>query len=145
MARIDTPEQGSLNSGSENPGSEDPKKSISHLPAGERYLYQLFSLIEIGDLTVTNPRGEVFHFGTVGTSSPLHLIVHNPDTYDRILAFGTLGFCEAYMEGWWDEANHNLVELILSQQCLCKSAEQNYPSAHSQSDYPTSAHLADSG
>ncbi|PSB13176.1 methyltransferase [filamentous cyanobacterium CCP2] len=112
MARIDTPEQSSLNSGGESSGNEDVKKSISHLPAGERYLYQLFSLIETGDLTVTNPRGEVFHFGTVGTSSPLHLIVHNPDTYDRILAFGTLGFCEAYMEGWWDEANHNLVELI---------------------------------
>ncbi|NJN24165.1 MAG: methyltransferase domain-containing protein, partial [Acaryochloridaceae cyanobacterium RL_2_7] len=38
--------------------------------------------------------------------------IHNPKTYDRILAFGSLGFCEAYMEGWWDEKNNNLIELI---------------------------------
>jgi cyclopropane-fatty-acyl-phospholipid synthase len=85
---------------------------IHELPAGERYLYQLFSLIEVGDLTVTNPQGKVFHFGQVGSDVPLHLIIHNPDTCDRLLAFGTLGFCEAYMDGWWDEGNDNLVELI---------------------------------
>lgn len=85
---------------------------IHELPDGERYLYQLFSLIEVGDLTVTNPQGKVFHFGQVGSDLPLHLIIHNPDTCDRLLAFGTLGFCEAYMDGWWDEANDNLVELI---------------------------------
>jgi cyclopropane-fatty-acyl-phospholipid synthase len=85
---------------------------IHELPAGERYLYQLFSLIEVGDLTVTNPQGKVFHFGQVGSDLPLHLIIHNAETCDRLLAFGTLGFCEAYMDGWWDEANDNLVELI---------------------------------
>ena len=85
---------------------------IHELPAGERYLYQLFSLIEAGDLTVTNPEGKVFHFGQIGTDLPLHLILHNCDTCDRLLSFGTLGFCEAYMDGWWDEENDNLVELI---------------------------------
>ncbi|MDV2994809.1 MAG: Cyclopropane-fatty-acyl-phospholipid synthase [Chroococcidiopsis sp. SAG 2025] len=83
-----------------------------YVPTGERYLYQLFSSIEAGDLTVTNPEGNVFHFGQVGSAPPLHLVVHNRNTYDRILTFGTLGFCEAYMDGWWDEANDNLVELI---------------------------------
>lgn len=85
---------------------------LRRLPSGERYLYELFSLIEEGDLTVVNPNGEVFQFGTPGSSAPLCLQIHNPDTYDRIFAFGTLGFCEAYMEGWWDEKNNNLVELI---------------------------------
>jgi cyclopropane-fatty-acyl-phospholipid synthase len=85
---------------------------INELSTGERYLYQLFNLIEVGDLTVTNPEGKVFHFGQMGSDLPLHLIIHNPGTYDRLLAFGTLGFCEAYMDGWWDEENDNLVELI---------------------------------
>jgi cyclopropane-fatty-acyl-phospholipid synthase len=85
---------------------------IHELPAGERYLYQLLSLIEVGDLTVTNPQGKVFHFGQVESDLPLHLILHNSETCDRLLAFGTLGFCEAYMDGWWDEENNNLVELI---------------------------------
>lgn len=86
--------------------------SFSNLPVGERYLYQLFSLIEAGDLTVVNPQGKVFHFGNGDRSPALRLIVRHPKTYDRILAFGILGFCEAYMEGWWDEENDNLVELI---------------------------------
>lgn len=117
MVRLDTSEQntldqpanGKLSDGSEELSSRD---RISNLPHGERYLYQLFSLIEAGDLTVTNPDGRVFHFGKVGSDLPLRLNIHNPNTYDRILAFGTLGFCEAYMEGWWDEENNNLVELI---------------------------------
>jgi cyclopropane-fatty-acyl-phospholipid synthase len=85
---------------------------ISNLPTGERYLYQLFSLIETGDLTVTNPEGKVFHFGKVDSDLPLRLNIHNQSTYDRILTFGALGFCEAYMDGWWDEENNNLVELL---------------------------------
>jgi cyclopropane-fatty-acyl-phospholipid synthase len=28
--------------------------------------------------------------------------VHNPRFFDRVLASGTLGFGESYMEGWWD-------------------------------------------
>lgn len=101
------PEQGTVNA-----SSQDLSDRLTTLPSGERYLYQLFSLIESGDLTVTNPEGKVFHFGKAGSGLPLHLQIHNPNTYDRILAFGTLGFCEAYMEGWWDEANNNLIELI---------------------------------
>ncbi len=84
----------------------------NQLSPGERYLYQLFSLIEIGDLTVTNSDHRVFHFGNVGSEPPIHLIIHNANTYDRILTFGTLGFCEAYMEGWWDEENNRLFELL---------------------------------
>jgi len=85
---------------------------IQQLPSSERYLFQLFSRIENADLTVINPAGEAFQFGTPGTSVPLCLQIHNPGVYDRIFAFGTLGFCEAYMDGWWDEQNNNLVELI---------------------------------
>lgn len=105
---LDQPNQQTLR----NEILSDLADCLHQLPAGERYLYQLFSLIEVGDLTVTNPQGNVFHFGQVGSDVPLHLIIHHPDTCDRLLAFGTLGFCEAYMDGWWDEVNNNLVELI---------------------------------
>ncbi|MBD2157687.1 class I SAM-dependent methyltransferase [Leptolyngbya sp. FACHB-16] len=94
------------------PESAEWGDRLSRLPQGERYLYQLLSLVDNGDLTVTNPNGEVFRFGKPGLEPVLHLQIHNAGTYDRLLAFGTLGFCEAYMDGWWDEANGNLVELI---------------------------------
>ncbi len=38
----------------------------------------------------------------IGGDRPWDLQVHNPDTYGRILGKGTIGFGEAYMEGWWD-------------------------------------------
>ncbi len=93
------------------PSNQNWSNIISKLPSGERYLYQLFTLIKQGNLTVINPSGTAFHFGE--ESSPeLILKVYNPDTYDRALAFGALGFCEAYMEGWWDEENDRLAEMI---------------------------------
>lgn len=76
---------------------------MENLPSGERYLYQLFSLIEFGYLKVINPQGQEFDFGNKESSAQLCLIVHNQNTYDRVLTFGAMGFCEAYMEGWWDE------------------------------------------
>ncbi len=85
---------------------------IRQLPSSQRYFYELLSLIDDeGDLTVIDPQGETFQFGTPGTSTPLYFQIHHPKTYDRIFAFGVLGFCEAYMDGWWDEQNNNLVEL----------------------------------
>jgi cyclopropane-fatty-acyl-phospholipid synthase len=29
------------------------------------------------------------------------LHVHNPDTFARLIREGDLGFCDAYLEGWW--------------------------------------------
>ncbi|MCJ8279847.1 MAG: class I SAM-dependent methyltransferase, partial [Rivularia sp. ALOHA_DT_140] len=94
------------------PSSQNWNNTISKLPSGERYLYQLFSFIKEGNLTVINPSGIVFYFGDSQLSPALRLNIRNPKTYDRILAFGALGFCEAYMDGWWDEENNNLIELI---------------------------------
>lgn len=94
------------------PSSQNWSDRISSLPSAERYLYQLFSFIQEGNLTVINPVGMVFHFGRKDLSPALRLCIRNPHTYDRVLSFGALGFCEAYMDGWWDEENDNLVELI---------------------------------
>src|ERR1051325_9040050 len=35
-------------------------------------------------------------------SRPWDLCVHDDRFYRRVLARGTLGFGEAYMDGWWD-------------------------------------------
>ena len=94
-----------------SPSSHNWSNILSKLPSVERYLYKLFTLIKQGNLTVINPSGTAFHFGEE-SSPPLTLKIYNPDTYDRVLAFAALGFCEAYMEGWWDEENDNIVELI---------------------------------
>jgi len=80
--------------------------------SAEKCLYQLFRLIEDGHLTVINPHGEEFSFGKKGSLPNLHLIIRNHEAYNQILALATLGLCESYMKGWWDEKNDNLTDLI---------------------------------
>jgi len=47
-------------------------------------------------------------------SRPWDLKVHDERVYDRVLSHGTLGFGEAYMDGWWEaEAIDQLIYRIL--------------------------------
>lgn len=39
---------------------------------------------------------------SINGTNPWDIQIHNPKTYDRLLSGGSLGFGEAYMEGWWD-------------------------------------------
>lgn len=38
----------------------------------------------------------------INGTRPWDIQVHDPRLYDRVLGFGSLGFGEAYMDGWWD-------------------------------------------
>lgn len=38
----------------------------------------------------------------IGGRDPWDMQVHNPDFYHRVVADGSLGLGESYMEGWWD-------------------------------------------
>src|SRR6187402_3515232 len=38
----------------------------------------------------------------IGGSAPDDLQVHDDRLYSRVLAHGSLGLGEAYMDGWWD-------------------------------------------
>ncbi|MEO1509499.1 MAG: methyltransferase, partial [Cyanobacteria bacterium J06633_23] len=68
---------------------------MENLPVAERYLYELFSSITDGYLTVTNPSGQVFNFGSIDTQPHLHLQVHDQRTYNSIITFASRGFGEA--------------------------------------------------
>lgn len=39
---------------------------------------------------------------TLGGNRPTDIVVHDDRTYARVFAHGSLGFGEAYMDGWWD-------------------------------------------
>jgi cyclopropane-fatty-acyl-phospholipid synthase len=50
----------------------------------------------------------------IGGSRPWDVQVHDERLYARVLAYGTLGLGEAYMDGWWDsEALDQLVYKLL--------------------------------
>ena len=39
---------------------------------------------------------------TINGSKPWDIQVHNPRLYQRVIAQGSLGLGESYLDGWWD-------------------------------------------
>jgi cyclopropane-fatty-acyl-phospholipid synthase len=69
-----------------------------------RYFSQVFdvaSRMQTGQLDFALPDGRVFRAKGKETGYVAVLEIHNPDTFARLIREGDLGFCEAYMEGWW--------------------------------------------
>ena len=74
----------------------------SNLP---RYFVQVFDVIQKmqrGRLDFVMPDGRVFRWQGAEAGFVAELRIHNPDSFARLIREGDLGFCEAYMEGWWD-------------------------------------------
>ena len=50
----------------------------------------------------------------VNGTRPWDMRIHHPDTLDRVLARGSLGLGESYMDGWWDcEQLDELISRVL--------------------------------
>ena len=72
-------------------------------------IHPLFSTLQHGTLKIVDPYGQ----RTVGKHEKepyAELLVHSPAFYHKVLLGGSIGFGEAYEEGYWDSPN--LVELL---------------------------------
>ncbi|QBY00676.1 class I SAM-dependent methyltransferase [Rhodophyticola sp. CCM32] len=54
-----------------------------------------------GRLDMCLPDGRVFRAEGAGPGPVAKLDIHNPDIFARLIREGDLGFCEAYLDGWW--------------------------------------------
>lgn len=73
----------------------------SNLP---RYFAQVFERarkINHGRLDFVLPDGRRFRAVGGKAGSVAEIAVHNPDCFARLIREGDLGFCDAYLEGWW--------------------------------------------
>lgn len=69
-----------------------------------RYFAQTFHVaekLEHGRLDFVLPDGRRFRAQAAKPGPVAELDVHNPDLFARLIREGDLGFCEAYLEGWW--------------------------------------------
>ncbi|MFD1159540.1 class I SAM-dependent methyltransferase [Roseovarius aestuarii] len=69
-----------------------------------RYFAQVFDLarqINHGRLDFVLPDGRVFRAEASNPGPVAEMQVHNPDCFARLIREGDLGFCEAYLDGWW--------------------------------------------
>ena len=67
-----------------------------------------------GRLDVTLPDGRVFRASGAAPGYAAAIEVHNPDLFARTIREGDLGFCEAYMDAWFDTPDlQGLMDVIL--------------------------------
>ncbi len=72
----------------------------------------LLSAIVTGHLTVRDNNGPVRSFGKAGSGPAATMIVHDPAFYQRIVADGSLGLGEAYMDGQWDAKDGDIMSCV---------------------------------
>ncbi len=69
-----------------------------------RYFAQVFEIasgVSKGRLDIVLPDGRRFRAEGREPGHVAEIAVHNPDLFARTVREGDLGFCEAYMDGWW--------------------------------------------
>jgi len=54
-----------------------------------------------GRLDFVLPDGRRFRAEGANPGPAAELVIHNPDIFARLIREGDLGFCEAYLDGWW--------------------------------------------
>jgi len=69
-----------------------------------RYFSAVFDVaktLENGRLEFTLPDGRLFRAQGKGAGPVARIDIHNLDLFGRLIREGDLGFCEAYLDGWW--------------------------------------------
>ncbi|RVT84143.1 class I SAM-dependent methyltransferase [Rhodobacteraceae bacterium CCMM004] len=69
-----------------------------------RYFAQVYDVtrqMEGGRLDFVLPDGRRFRAEGAGPGPAAELHIRNPDLFARLIREGDLGFCEAYLDGWW--------------------------------------------
>ncbi|MEO0569921.1 MAG: cyclopropane-fatty-acyl-phospholipid synthase family protein [Pseudomonadota bacterium] len=69
-----------------------------------RYFAQMFAVaqrLEQGQLDIGLKDGRVFRAKGEGPGPVARIDIQNDDVFTRLVREGYLGFCEAYLDGWW--------------------------------------------
>ena len=73
----------------------------SNLPRYFVPVFEMMSRMPRGRLDLVLPDGRRFRAESKDAGYVAELQIHNPDLFARLIREGDLGFCEAYMDGWW--------------------------------------------
>jgi cyclopropane-fatty-acyl-phospholipid synthase len=74
-------------------------------------IFGLLDSITHGQLIIRDAAGERT-FGRAGQGPKARLLVHNQRLYSQLLGNADLALGESYMDGWWDEADGRIVDLM---------------------------------
>ncbi len=76
-------------------------KGQADLPRYFGPVFDVASGMAHGRLDFVLPDGRRFRAEGRNPGPVAELDIHNPDIFARLIRDGDLGFCEAYVEGWW--------------------------------------------
>ena len=76
-------------------------KGQSGLPRYFGHAFDVARKLEHGRLDFTLQDGRTFRAEGAKPGPVAEIVVNNPDTFARLIREGDLGFCDAYLEGWW--------------------------------------------
>ncbi|MEL6979779.1 MAG: cyclopropane-fatty-acyl-phospholipid synthase family protein [Pseudomonadota bacterium] len=71
------------------------------LPRWFAVMFRAVARLDCGALEWQTPDGRVFRAEGARPGPEARIVAHDPRMFGRILRHGNLGFCEAYMDGWW--------------------------------------------
>ena len=101
-------------------------KGQKDLPPWFAASFEVLRGIELGRVDIALPDGRVFRVEG-GAGPTARLDVREPELFARVAREGELGFCEAYMDGWWDTPDlQALLDVLLSSKNWVK---RNHPLA----------------
>ena len=76
-------------------------KGQANLPRYFATVFDMSARMQNGRLDFILPDGRGFRADGQAPGPVAELHIHNPDIFARLVREGDLGFCEAYLEGWW--------------------------------------------
>ena len=76
-------------------------KGQQGLPRYFATAYAVAKRLQHGQLDFVLPDGRRFRAEGAKPGPSAELTIHNPDTFARLIREGDLGFCDAYLDGWW--------------------------------------------
>jgi cyclopropane-fatty-acyl-phospholipid synthase len=76
-------------------------KGQTGLPRYFATAYEVTKRLKYGRMDFVLPDGRRFRAEGKHPGPVAELTIHNPDTFARLIREGDLGFCDAYLDGWW--------------------------------------------
>ncbi|HSS50016.1 MAG TPA: cyclopropane-fatty-acyl-phospholipid synthase family protein [Thermoanaerobaculia bacterium] len=78
----------------------------------ESTVFRLLGGITRGHLVIHDATGRERAFGQDGQAPRAQLLIHDQRFYSRLVRDAALGLGESYMDGWWEEADGRIVDLM---------------------------------
>ncbi len=80
-------------------------KDQQDLPRWFASIWPMLEKIKRGSLLITLPDNRIFKLDGVEPGPTGKIVIHNPELFGRLIREGENGFCEAYLDAWWESSD----------------------------------------